>query len=113
MYKTKVTINPTNHFEINLHKYLINRGAQRIINQFYAATARCVPYQTVLEENYSPIYWDTSQVTLHSNGVYKYPGDHEQHPMFVCENDTESLYFYEFDVIVVRDAEGFYMTRVD
>jgi len=51
-----------------------------------------------------------------NDGVYRYEGDEPLYPLICLEKGDDILYFYEYDIIALKDSKqekGFYITRVD
>ena len=99
-----------------LHKSLCGRGSYIVRDQLIIATDSGASYKEVLETSYYPTYWDMKGVTVTSEGVYQaHVGNPDQHPLFSVSNDTEIVYFYEFEIIICRNlVDGsMWMTRID
>jgi hypothetical protein len=73
-------------------------------------------FKQQVEDNYGfgPLHRFSSDSTVDSDGVMKYPGDPDLYPIAVWHRDGETAYMYQYAIMafVMADGDAF-VTRVD
>ena len=110
-----ITIDPNDYYtDVNHHK-IVGR-CQVIINWALNPSYVKSPFKTAVLDQY--LYGANFCMggIIDHNGVYRYPGDPPLNPLLKITRNDDILYFYEADIIAMKDANqegGYYITRVD
>lgn len=72
------------------------------------------PLVEALDKQYCCGMNDTPEVTITEDGIYKFPGDQDLHPILVMKRGTETFYQYEYGLVAIVQEDGTsYATRMD
>ena len=111
----RITIDPTDYYTDNNHHKII-AYCQTVISWAINPSFVKTSFKAGVLQQY--LYGANFNMggIIDSNGIYKYPDDPPLHPLLKIERNNDCLYFYEHDIIALKDANstsGFYITRVD
>lgn len=110
-----ISIDPTDYYTKDNHHNIVNR-CQTILNWALNPNFKHSSFKDAVLQQYLYKADFPMGGTIDHNGIYKYPEDPPLHPLLMISRDNDIMYFYEYDIIALKDAKqasGYYITRVD
>ncbi len=111
----KIIVDPTDYYTDENHHKIV-AYCQTVINWALNPSFTKTSFKASILQQY--LYGSNwcMKGTIDHNGIYYFPEDPPLHPMLSISKNNDCLYFYEHDIIALKDDKqpsGFYITRVD